>query len=62
MTFNPKPFEMVRRKLGVHGFKMGKYFQGEIDDASGVNLIRKDSESVYKNSKCRSRLNDIITN
>lgn len=62
MTFNPKPFEMVRRKLGVHGLKKGKPFQGGIDDASAANLIRKDNESVYKNSKCRSRLNDIITN
>jgi len=62
-TFCPKPFEMVRGKLGTSGMKSKKPPRADNYEVVATdNDTDRQHRTVVKNSKCRSRLNDIISN
>jgi hypothetical protein len=63
-TFTPKPFEMVRRKLNVYGSKSRKTTRGSTESQTLEFYSEDDKEHFtgVKNMKCRSRLNDILSN
>mmetsp|Transcript_18635 Transcript_18635/g.22829 ORF Transcript_18635/g.22829 Transcript_18635/m.22829 type:complete len:216 (+) Transcript_18635:196-843(+) len=62
-TFCPKPFEIVKKKLGVTLMRNKKNSRNSLAEAN-ENESNKDDEhySVVKNTKRRSRLSDIISN
>lgn len=56
--FVPKPFEIVRRKLGMYKSKRVK---ASTNDNEKVQFLTENA-SVAKNSRIRSRLNEILSN
>ncbi len=57
-TFVPKPFEMVRRKLGMYKSKRAKASTNNIEKVQFLT----ENASVPKKSRIRSRLNEILSN